>query len=229
MTRETFDRELRTLTEKILRLGNVVEEDILRVAQALKARDLRVSREMIEADEWVNSQRIEIMMGCFTLIATQQPTGPDMRALAAAVEIAGELERIHDYVKGIGKISLKLDEARLPEQVAEMILPMAEITSQMLHQALDAYATNNAMTAHEIPARDDEVDDFYQQISFALAVSVMEDRAKYEQANLLQWAVHNLERAADRVINICEWTVYKAVGKYVELDSEFEAPATLSA
>ena len=102
MTRESFARELKILDTKILRLGSAVEEGIMKSAVALKTRDLRTSREMIDLDEWVNQQRIEIMMGSFTLIATQQPTGPDMRSLAATLEIAGELERIHDYVKGIG-------------------------------------------------------------------------------------------------------------------------------
>ena len=227
MTRETFDRELKKLNERILRLGNAVEEDILKTAVALKERDMRTSREMIAVDEWVNTQRIEIMMAAFTLIATQQPTGPDMRALAATIEIAGELERIHDYVKGIGKISLKLSETALPVSSAEMILQMAAITSVMLQQALDAFAANDAATARAIPAQDDEVDELYRQISYDLATMVIQDNAAYENVNLVQWAVHNLERSADRVINICEWVVYKAVGKYVEMDSEYEAPATL--
>ena len=36
--------------------------------------------------------------------------------------------------------------------------------------------------------------------------------------------IMNLERAADRVINICEWVVYMANGHFYEMDSEFEAP-----
>lgn len=228
MTRESFDRELKALNERILRLGNVVEEDILKAAGALKERDLRTSREMIDADEWVNNQRIEIMMASFTLIATQQPAGPDMRALAATVEIAGELERIHDYVKGIGKISLNLAEKPLPNRIGKMIPQMAAITAVMLRQALDAFAANDAAAAQAVPVQDDDVDALYRQISYELATRVNKDKADYENANLIQWAVHNLERSADRVINICEWVVYKAVGKYVEMDSEYESPTTIA-
>ncbi|MCB8983095.1 MAG: phosphate signaling complex protein PhoU [Ardenticatenaceae bacterium] len=226
MTREAFDRELKALNERILRLGNVVEEDILKAAMALKERDLRTSREMIAADEWVNNQRIEIMMASFTLIATQQPAGPDMRALAATIEIAGELERIHDYVKGLGKISLKLAEIPLPAALADLIPQMAAIAGVMLQQALDAFAANDATLARAIPVQDNDVDELYRQISYELTTTVTQDSGAYENANLIQWAVHNLERSADRVINICEWVVYKAVGKYVEMDSEYEAPAT---
>jgi phosphate transport system protein len=45
--------------------------------------------------------------------------------------------------------------------------------------------------------------------------------------NRLEWAVHNLERSADRVTNICEWIVYMVDGVYVEMDSEFEAPPSI--
>ena len=36
----------------------------------------------------------------------------------------------------------------------------------------------------------------------------------FELAQRLEWAGHNLERAADRVTNICEWVVYMATGQY---------------
>jgi phosphate transport system protein len=228
MSREHFDRELGKLDEKILRLGNAVEENILLAVKALDSRDLAASRRLIDFDTWVNDERIEIMLGSFTLIATQQPTGPDMRSLAVTISIAAELERIHDYVKGIGKISLNLAEYRLPEHLFEPLRQMAQMAGQMLGQALTAFADRDAALARTIPAHDDAVDALYKEISYTLAAMVTEEQVSYEIANLLQWAVHNLERSADRVINICEWVVYKATGKFVELDSEYEAPPALS-
>ena len=40
-----------------------------------------------------------------------------------------------------------------------------------------------------------------------------------DDSNLLLWVAHNLERAADRVTNICERTVFIATGELLELDS----------
>jgi phosphate transport system protein len=37
-------------------------------------------------------------------------------------------------------------------------------------------------------------------------------------AIFLLWAAHNLERAADRVTNICERVIFTATGKIVEMD-----------
>jgi phosphate transport system protein len=38
-----------------------------------------------------------------------------------------------------------------------------------------------------------------------------------DQATYLLWAAHNMERAADRVINICERVVYTVTGEMEEM------------
>lgn len=224
MAREMFDRSLKTVQDKVLGLGSAVEENLIKAAKALVAKDRQMAQQLIDFDSWVNTQRIEIVLECLTLIATQQPTGSDMRSLATNIEIAGELERIHDYVKGIGKIVLTTGILEFPESARSVLPAMAEITNEMLHAAMLAYVEVDVTAARAIPLRDDEVDALYKTASHALAVSVTTDISTYEQSNGLQWAYHNLERSADRVTNICEWIVYKGTGRYVEFDSEYESP-----
>lgn len=223
MTREMFDQSLKSVQGKILALGSAVAEDLGKSAQVLLKKDRQMAQQLIDFDNWVNNQRIEIMMECLALIATQQPTGPDMRSLAANIEIAGELERIHDYVKGIGKITLSLGMQQIPQPVKEILPVMAAATQNMMEDAMSAFAAVDAAAAQEIPPRDSEIDELYKLASHALAVSVTEELATYEHSNVLQWVVHNLERSADRVINICEWVVYLGTGRYVELDGVYKA------
>jgi phosphate transport system protein len=45
------------------------------------------------------------------------------------------------------------------------------------------------------------------------------DPQAIESINLLLWVVHNLERLADRVTNICERTVFITTGELMEMDS----------
>lgn len=225
MTREAFDRDLKGLQNKILSLGSAVEEDLEKSVNALFTGNIAMSQRLIDFDNWVNEQRIEIVMSCLTLIATQQPAGPDMRRLAANIEIAGELERIHDYVKGIGKISIMLSKGVIPTEMSKLrhYLPqMAAIARQMLHDALEAFTNQDAAAVRAIPLRDQEVDELYKKASHLLAISVTNEIATYEQSNILQWAVHNLERSADRVINICEWVSYMITGEYAEMDGDYE-------
>lgn len=228
MTRQLFDRNLNDMQDKILRLGSVVEENLEKSVNALFTGNKAISQQLIDFDEWVNAERIEIMMTCLTLIATQQPTGPDMRKLAANMEIAGELERIHDYVKGIGKISLLLGDAAVPMEMAKLkkYLPqMAVITGEMLRETMAAFTHHETGMILTIALRDDEVDKLFKKATHALEISVTNEIATYEQSNTLQWAVHNLERAADRVINICEWVLYMNTGHYAEINKKWLATA----
>ena len=226
MTRAAFDRDLTNLQNKLLSVGSAVEEDLERSVNALFTGNKAISQQVIDFDDWINNQRIEIVMECLTLIATQQPAGSDMRTLAANIEIAGELERIHDYVKGISRISLMLGDEGFVMEPSEMAklkqyLPqMASITQGMLRDALDAFTNHNAEAIKIIPPRDDEVDTLFKKATHVLAISVTNEISTYEQSNILQWAVHNLERAADRVINICEWVLYMITGNYTEMDGE---------
>jgi phosphate transport system protein len=210
----------------MLDLGSQVGNNILEAVVALQRRDMIGSRRLVAADEEINGRRIAIMIDALSLIATQQPMAGDMRLIASVIEITGELERINDYVKGIARNSMMLGPGPLPEALSE--LPqMAQITSEMLVQALDAANRRDVELARAIPATDDKVDDLFNQMYGNLLSYAMENPSSIEQINYLEWVAHNLERAADRVTNICEWVVYAVVGEYVEMDSELEAPPSL--
>ena len=213
------------LQDRLLNLGSQVEENISEAVRVLRARDVVGSRRLIAGDKEINAQRISIMTDALVLIATQQPMAGDMRLIASIIEITGELERINDYVKGIGRITLLLGSEPVPDVLSDLPL-MAEKTRYMLHRALDAVSQRDANLARTIPAGDDEVDALFNEIyrKLVVFVSANTEPQAIEQANYLEWAAHNLERAADRVTNICEWVVYQATGEYIEMDSELEAP-----
>jgi phosphate transport system protein len=142
------------------------------------------------------------------------------------MEIVGELERIHDYVKGIGKISLRLGQSPLLPPLVTYMPEMAAVAADMLHQALDAFARRDAELARLIPQNDDRVDTLFNQLYGDIIGFVAADPEVIDRANQMEWALHNLERSADRVTNICEWVVYMVTGVYAEMDSEDEVPPT---
>ncbi|MCA9897303.1 MAG: phosphate signaling complex protein PhoU [Ardenticatenaceae bacterium] len=214
MLRETFAKELRHLQDEILRMGSEVEENLLKAVEALTRRDLNASERLVQADKWFNQRRIDIGHEAFGIIATQQPIAGDLRLIAATLEIAGELERIHDYVKGIGNISLMIGETAVPIELAQHLPQMAEKARTMLHRSLDAYTERNANLAYETILSDDAVDKLYNKTYRAVVGYMADNPESFELAQRLEWAGHNLERAADRVTNMCEWIIYLATGEY---------------
>ncbi|MCO5194988.1 MAG: phosphate signaling complex protein PhoU [Anaerolineae bacterium] len=224
MARERYITQLNVLRDRVLKLGNLVEENVVRATESFVRRDLAVSAELIATDQTVNAECISINMAILQLIALQQPIATDMRFLAASLEIVDELERIHDYIKSIGKISTTLESSEIDPLIGSLILQMGEKVRYMLHLSLDAYAKRDADLAYSVPAYDNDVDKLFEDANHRIIALIMADSTQATAANYVQWATHNLERSGDRAINICEWVVYLVTAEYREFDSEYEMP-----
>ncbi len=221
MPRETLDRQVQHLQEEVLLLGSMVEQAIIAAVDALIKRDVPASRKVFNNDMLINEKRYAIENAILILIATQQPMARDLRLMAAILEVITELERMGDYAKGISKISIKIGDSPLPISLRE-ISAMADLAVNMLHRALGAFVAGNAQLAHEIPAEDDQVDAYYNQIHREVVASMISNPETIDQANLMMWVAHNLERFGDRVTNICERTVFIATGELMEMDTDDE-------
>jgi phosphate transport system protein len=97
---------------------------------------------------------------------------------------------------------------------------MAEKARDMLHDALDAFIRQDVALARSIPARDDEVDELYNKVYREILDLIFANPKNFDQATQLLWVAHNLERAADRVTNICERVVFTVTGQMIELDND---------
>jgi phosphate transport system protein len=87
----------------------------------------------------------------------------------------------------------------------------------MLRRALDSFINRDAETSRKIALEDDIIDQLYDQIFRELLTFMAEDPRTITRATRLMWTAHNLERAADRVTNICERVVFIVTGKMEEI------------
>ena len=214
--RTTFHKRLREIQDDVLVMGSMVEQAISRSIEALKKRDLDMAHQIIADDLKINEKRFSIEEKCIQLIATQQPMASDLRIIICVLNIITELERIGDHAEGIGKIVVMIgDEPPLKPLID---LPrMAEKTEEMLCRSLDAFINCDADAARQIAAKDDEVDNLYDQVFRELLTYMAEDPKTITRATRLIWVAHNLERSADRVTNICERVVFTVTGKMEEI------------
>ncbi len=75
----------------------------------------------------------------------------------------------------------------------------------------------DAARARRVAARDDEVDQLYDQVYRELLTFMISDPTTVPRATHLLWIAHNLERIADRVTNICERTIFSVTAQIEEL------------
>ena len=214
--RTTFHRKLREIQDDVLIMGSMVGKAITSSVEALKERDVDLAHQIINDDLKVNQKRFEIEEKCIELIATQQPMASDLRIIIAILNITTEIERIGDYAMGIARIVIMIgDETPLKPLVD--VPRMAEQTVDMLRRSLDALMNRDAEAAKKISAEDDLVDQLYDQVFRELLTFMAEDPKTITRATRLIWTAHNLERAADRVTNICERVVFIVTGKMQEI------------
>ena len=214
--RTAFHKRLREIQDDILALGSIVSKALLRSIDALRNRDLELAHQIIADDQKINDKRFEIEEKCIGIIATQQPMASDLRIIIAILNITTEIERIGDYAVGIARIVIMIgDEPPLKPLID--IPRMAEQTVDMLRRSLDAFINRDAEAAKKISSEDDLVDHLYDQVFRELLIFMAEDPKTITRATRLMWTAHNLERAADRVTNICERVVFVVTGRMQEM------------
>jgi phosphate transport system protein len=222
--RTTFTHHLQAIQDDVLRMGSLLDTAIEQALKALAERDLTLARQVIAGDAAINALRFRVEDACVRLIATQQPAASDLRTIIAAMNITSDLERMADHAAGIARIVLKMANEPLLKPLID--LPrMADVCRAMARAALDAYVTRDAEQAQQVAARDDEVDNLYQQIFRELLAFMLEDPRTTTRALYLLFAAHNLERIGDRVTNIAERVIFMTSGEMRELSAGPQALA----
>ena len=219
--REHFNRALNDLRIDILKMGDLVADELAQAMTALETLDTDLAQQIFEADKAVNQARYELEDKCTLLIVTQQPAARDLRAIIAVLSMIVDLERMGDQAKGIAKIIPHLVKYPAHPKPPELN-QMGTIAKKMLRDSMTAYAEDDITLAQAVAAQDNHVDQLYgkifRQIMTNLADTQNQDRteATYEVLR----AARELERFADLATNLCERVIYIVTGKMDETNIE---------
>jgi len=213
-----FSKGFQEIQNKVMAMGDMATKDINRSIEALKNRDLKMAHQIIADDTKIDDMRFAIEDMCIELMGAQKLTIADRRIIVAVINIITELERIGDYAEGNAKIVVMIgDEPPLKPLID--IPRMAELTIDMIEKSLKSFVTRDVELAKHVVTMDNVVDGLYDQVFRELLTFMMVDPKTISRATRLIWVAHNLERAADRVTNICERVVFMVTGKMEGLET----------
>ena len=218
MPRKSLDHQLQIIRDDLLYLSSMVETALVDSVSALQDHNMEKSRIVHDNDLQINARRFDLEGQIIVTIATEAPILFDLRFLASALNICTELERIGDYAKTIASINLMSEGIGVPRFLS-LIYDMGVKAADMLHRAMTAFIHSNTPSAVRIIADDDIIDRLYYNLYSELMDFVVRGAHNIERVNHLLWVAHNLERAADRVTNICERTIYVETGELVDMAS----------
>ncbi|HSM38130.1 MAG TPA: phosphate signaling complex protein PhoU [Candidatus Limnocylindrales bacterium] len=215
--RRSFEEELQSAKDDVLRLGSLVESQLQRAGVALMERNVDLADEVRWADSEVNELQRQVNMHITSVIARQAPMARDIRELLALYHAAAELERMGDYATNIAKLAQQLAaEPELP--IFRQIPQMEQLCREQLRAAMRALVDVSEDEARVVCRGDDEIDHLYNSV-YEDAISLMQvspERAR--QATHMLFAAHHLERLGDRVTNIGEDVVFLVTGQIEDLN-----------
>ena len=213
--RQHFSKELESLQQELIKMGNMVDNAMEQAINALKTQDLQLAQIVIDKDEEIDDLQVQIEDKCLMLIALQQPIAKDLRILSTALKITTDLERMGDHAKNIAEVALEIGKQPLIKPLV-YIPRMVDKVTVMLRDALTAYVELDIQLAESVWKADDEVDEMCDQLLRELLTYMMSDPANINQASQLLYVTRCLERAGDHATNIAEWVVYLVTGRRIK-------------
>jgi len=208
-----FNEDLERVRSKVLQMGGFVEQQLQKAVKALVEGDSALGESVAMDDYKVNSMEVSIDEECSRILATRAPTAGDLRVIVAIIKTITDLERIGDEGERIGYIASRLAGMERPADKYREIKHLGRIVSEMVHDALDAFARMDVEAALRVARQDRLVDEEYEAIQRQSITFMMEDPRTIRRALDVMWVVRALERIGDHAKNISEYVVYMVHGK----------------
>ncbi len=213
-TDKAYEAELKTLRERLLAMGGLVEQAISASVRAVTERDSPLAEQVKFRDREINRMEVEIDGMCRRVLALRQPAASDLRFITTALKIVTDLERMGDLAVNVAERSLDLNAAP-PIGPLHELSKLADLSEAQLKKALDAFVTGDVDKADEVMRGDDLLDALYLKIFNDLLALMMEDSRNIRRATSLMFAAKHLERFGDHATNLAEMVVYMVRGQDV--------------
>jgi len=192
----------------------MIEKAIRNATRAIVDHEKKRAKKAIAMDSEIDQQEKDIEALCLQLLLRQQPVAKDLRLISAAMKMITDMERIGDQAADISEIARYLiGKEKLMD--LETIPLMAEATSRMVTDAIDAFVKKDLELAQRVIDYDDVVDELFDKIRDNVIEIIKNDGASGEQAVDYIMVGKYFERIGDHATNIAEWVVFSITGKHV--------------
>ena len=213
-TVKSYDEELTSLHEDILRMGGIAESQFAASMQAIAKRDPNIAAEIVRGDTKIDELNAVIDQRVVRMLALRQPMATDLREIVSSLKIAADIERIGDYSANIAKRAIAIAEMR-PVRPINGIPRMGVLVQRLIKDVIDAYNNRDAEMAMKVWARDEEVDDMYNSLFRETLTYMMEDPRNITPCTHLLFVAKNIERIGDHATNVAETIYFVVHGKRI--------------
>jgi phosphate transport system protein len=211
-TNSRYEQELANLRETLLRMGELVSNQIGDAVRCLLAGDADGAAAIAARDTEVNRLDSEIDDRCVEVLALNQPTAIDLRMILASLKITVDLERIGDQAVNICTRP-SITARRLAFGVDSEIERMARIACEMVRNSLDAFQNGDTTLAKSVIETDDQIDTLHHHVLNRLLNAMVDEPAEIGQGTTLVFVSRSLEKIADHATNVAESVAFMVEGR----------------
>ena len=117
LIRSVFQDELDSVSQSLVDLCEKVAGTIQEATQCMLTSDLKLAEEIIASDLTIDDFQHDLDARIIDIIARQQPVASDLRALATALRMSADLERMGDLAHHVAKITrLRHPQSAIPAE-----------------------------------------------------------------------------------------------------------------
>lgn len=209
-----LDRDISSLRDHVLELGQRVAEMIEKSILMVQNYDRVLVQEIYTTEEAINDMEVDVEEECLKILALHQPVAEDLRFLIVVLKVNNDLERMGDQVVNVAeRIEYIADKQRV---VADLKLTiMADLCANMVNGAIMALTQRDVAKAKEIVLLDDELDSLHAGTYEQLTKVMMDRPESITPALSLLTISSNLERIGDLATNIAEEIIFMEEGEII--------------
>ena len=211
-----FDKDMRKLQKRVLKMGAMVLEQMERLQEALGQEDDEQARQVIEGDRPIDLQEVKVDKFIIRLLARRSPVGGDLRYIVAASRIVTELERLGDETAQMASALFQERQAvagcgGTPAH-AEVRALLARLMP-LFESALEAFEHYDYREALSLARGDPSSRAELDRRLADLMECTFESRQPVAEAANFVLVLRALERSVRHVQNIAEHVVYLITGE----------------
>lgn len=212
--RNRFDKELDTLNNELIEMGNMIETAIENAVKALIDQDINLAMIVVNGDIDIDEKEKNIERRCLKLLLQQHPVASDLRLISSALKMITDMERIGDQAADISEITIRLAGQKYIKEITH-IPQMAQATIKMVKDSIEAFVTGDLSLADGVIQYDDVVDELFNIIKNEVIDLIQKDSRNGEQAIDFLMIAKYFERIGDHAENVAEWVVFSITGKHI--------------
>ncbi|MCX6304674.1 MAG: phosphate signaling complex protein PhoU [Bacteroidetes bacterium] len=216
-----FEQELDKLKKRLLKMGNLVYDQVHNSLEAMLTCDIELAQQVIDKDNKVDKLDVKIDKLCQRIFALTQPVATDLRLIMSALKMNNDLERLGDLAVNISEKIEGVSEYR--EILAELhVDELANMADLIVKDVVTIMNTRNTTFVKDIFASASAIEAKVQSVSGRILDEMMHKTEVIVVATNLMIILTQIDRIAGYSTNIAESIVFIVDGKMIKHKNPFK-------